>query len=153
MKHITISIANNPIVTPSPDASSVSFLSYSMSEYSSGRQAITFSSLDIKTVTVRTKWEIRLRNLVGTSPLACNILRIWNIYHTITISRMSSNSVCLYVFIYLWKAPSLLGSGLLWSEDLIQNYAGGMCLTETEVGWFSNTGKQVLLQCVDSRLC
>ena len=63
------------MVTPNPVANSVSFLSYSIWLNSMGRHAITLSSLDMSTVRVRTKCDMRVRNLVGTSPLtACSIL-------------------------------------------------------------------------------
>ena len=58
-----ISMASSAMVTPSPAASSVSFLERSSSVWSSGRQASTFSSRPMRTVRVRTKWEMRVRNL------------------------------------------------------------------------------------------
>ena len=60
-----ISMARRAMVTPSPAASSVSFLESSSSVWSRGRQANTFSSRPIKTVRVSTKCDIRVRNLLS----------------------------------------------------------------------------------------
>ena len=40
-----------------------------------GRQALMFSCLDMRRVRVRIRWEMRVRNRVGTNPETCNILR------------------------------------------------------------------------------